>query len=385
MRRWGVIVTAVYGLVVIFLLVPGAVAISGGDYFEVLDDLFGTEGFFTSDALIGWLIIAAVIAAQAILFIVSVDTSFRRLKPRMHVALSIGTVALSVGLLCFAVGVCIAAAVVGDDLISEAWFWIGAPISLWLVWSVIFYLYRQQFSQKLDRVIGWLLNGSVLQLLIAIPCHLIVRHRNDCSAPAVTGFGIATGVALMLMAFGPGVVFLYQKRLGEYERKRRSAPLLARWPVQTLLTTIFLGSITLFLLLPYDGSASHIGSIDDVSGMPDEVVAAIEAHANRLGMHVRETRDWFWIIECGDNVVANFRATEDSDSAVISWSYLTFSEPFLFWDDYMRFAESIDKLLTQFGDPTGIYVDRPSLPDRLRGQLFEGTLLGGGCTPNPIA
>jgi hypothetical protein len=251
---------------------------------------------------------------------------------------------------------------------------------LWLLWSVVFYLYRQQFSEKLDRVIGWLLNGSVLQLLIAIPCHLIVRHRNDCSAPAVTGFGIATGIALMLMAFGPSVVFLYQKRLGEYGRKSRSAPLLARWPTRTVLATIFLGSITLFLLLPYDGPASHSGSIDDVSGKLDEVVTAIEAHADELGMYVQETRDWFWIIECGDSVVATFRATEDPDSAVILWSYQTFSEPFLFWDDYMSFAESIDELLSQFGEPSGIYLYRPLFYDRLRGRLFEGTLSGGGCT-----
>jgi hypothetical protein len=55
-------------------------------------------------------------------------------------------------------------------------------------------------------------------LLIVVPCHVVVRHRDDCSAPALTGFGIATGLAVMLLTFGPGVVFLYRKRLRRYER-----------------------------------------------------------------------------------------------------------------------------------------------------------------------
>ena len=41
----------------------------------------------------------------------------------------------------------------------------------------------------------------------------LVRRRHDCSAPAVTSFGIVTGVAIMLISFGPSVLFLYQRRL----------------------------------------------------------------------------------------------------------------------------------------------------------------------------
>jgi hypothetical protein len=48
-------------------------------------------------------------------------------------------------------------------------------------------------------------------MLVAIPCQLIVRRRHDCSAPAVTSFGIVTGVAIMLISFGPSVLFLYKK------------------------------------------------------------------------------------------------------------------------------------------------------------------------------
>jgi hypothetical protein len=32
---------------------------------------------------------------------------------------------------------------------------------------------------------------------------VVARQREDCSAPFATGFGIATGIAIMLLAFGP--------------------------------------------------------------------------------------------------------------------------------------------------------------------------------------
>jgi hypothetical protein len=89
-----------------------------------------------------------------------------------------------------------------------------------LLWGIFFYVYLRGASAAVTRVISWLLRGSVLELLIAVPCHIIVRRRQDCSAPIVTSFGIATGIAIMLLAFGPSVLLLYKKRLDEYPGRR---------------------------------------------------------------------------------------------------------------------------------------------------------------------
>src|SRR5208282_2385033 len=94
--------------------------------------------------------------------------------------------------------------------------------ALWLLWGVLFYLYFRNSSAVVTSLISWLLKGSVLELLIAVPCHVIVRRRGECSAPIVTSFGIVTGIAIMLLSFGPSVLFLYKKRLDAYAPRSSS-------------------------------------------------------------------------------------------------------------------------------------------------------------------
>ena len=92
--------------------------------------------------------------------------------------------------------------------------------ALWVLWGIVFYLYFRNSSASVSRLMSWLLKGSILELLIVVPCHVIVRRRHDCSAPLATSFGIATGIAIMLLSFGPSVLFLYKKRLDSYSSQQ---------------------------------------------------------------------------------------------------------------------------------------------------------------------
>ena len=78
---------------------------------------------------------------------------------------------------------------------------------------------RTNADSLLKRVTRWLLRGSILELLIAVPSHVIVRRRDDCCAPAGTFWGIATGISIMLLCFGPGVFFLFVERFNRLKPK----------------------------------------------------------------------------------------------------------------------------------------------------------------------
>jgi hypothetical protein len=86
---------------------------------------------------------------------------------------------------------------------------------LWVMWAVVFYWFarKDEPDALVKRITHWLLRGSVLELLIAVPSHIIARNRQGCCAPFGTFWGIATGLAIMLLCFGPGVFFLFSERM----------------------------------------------------------------------------------------------------------------------------------------------------------------------------
>lgn len=220
MRRWGVVVTAVYSLVLLVLILPGAVAIFGvrspfwPQLFSDVVDVYREWGV--------WIVLAALIICQATLLFLSVDISHRRLKPRAHIVVSCITTGLLLMLLFFAGAMSLSAGILGEhfDRVLPEPGWIYAILGgLWLAWGMVFYLFARSSDNVAKRAMAWLLRASVLELLVAVPCHVIVRRRDDCCAPVVTSFGIGTGIAIMLLSFGPSVLLLYKKRLDDYERR----------------------------------------------------------------------------------------------------------------------------------------------------------------------
>ena len=221
MRKWGVVITLFYALVIVVLLVPGAVLLFGPAF-------RGSTGFSDQvkeawTAWGTWVAVAIPVLGQGLLLFLRVDTSFKRLKPRAHILVSSATTAFFLTLLTF-VGVL--SCVVGfkgdkgldllDRLPGGGTLILGACGMLWLLWGIVFYRFSRDSIDPVTRAVSWMLRGSVLELLIAVPAHVVVRRRHDCSAPLVTSFGITSGIAIMLLAFGPSVLLLYKKRIEGY-------------------------------------------------------------------------------------------------------------------------------------------------------------------------
>jgi hypothetical protein len=217
MRKWGTVVSIFYALIVLGLLVPGAVFLVGDQFFW--PGLY--EG--VRDAYKAWLLwipIAVVLSGQTLLLFLSVDTSQKRLKPRAHILMSCTVTAMLFALLTFAAICSLGFAVFrdkfGEEYLNTTARALGFSGTLWVLWGILFYLYFRNSTELTTRAVSWLLKGSVLELLVAVPCHVIVRRRHDCSAPIATSFGIAAGIAVMLLSFGPSVLLLYKKRLDAY-------------------------------------------------------------------------------------------------------------------------------------------------------------------------
>jgi hypothetical protein len=218
MRKWGIIITLFYALIVVGLLIPAMVFLArDNSHFSLI--FYDTEKDIY-EYWVSWMYFAVVLSGQAILLFLSVETSFKHLKPRAHIAVSCIVASVLFALLTYA-GICsLGAAAYSDEFLDRYWANAAQPMVfcgiLWIIWGILFYLYFKNSIDVTTRLVSWLLRGSVLELLIAVPCHVIVRRREHCCAPIVTSFGIVTGIAVMLLCFGPSVLLLYKKRMDDY-------------------------------------------------------------------------------------------------------------------------------------------------------------------------
>jgi hypothetical protein len=67
-------------------------------------------------------------------------------------------------------------------------------------------------ADMVSRQCRALLKGSILELLIAVPTHVVARYRDYCCAGFLTFIGLTMGVSVMLFAYGPAVFFLFVER-----------------------------------------------------------------------------------------------------------------------------------------------------------------------------
>ena len=244
--KWPFVTIMLYGVFFVLLLIPIVFMvftmfgrpdttisdIGLDDFGEFYGGLFNIA---EPQVLIAWAIILAILAAQACLLIVPVRIKHQRPKKRRGIWFTAIIAALLYTGLLFAAGLSIIAAVFGDD-VSEPVFWILVgilPIN-WIAWSVAFCLFSRTMETEcfIRRLMRWVIAGSILELLIAVPSHIIVRHRDVCCAHGLTAAGLTTGIAVMFFAFGPGLYFLYSDRI------RNMTPKLPEQPEESLPETL---------------------------------------------------------------------------------------------------------------------------------------------------
>jgi hypothetical protein len=91
-----------------------------------------------------------------------------------------------------------------------AWGVVVASVAVWIAWSILFLLIGFRAGPECigGKLYRFLIAGSVLELLVAVPSNVIVRRRHECCAGIETGIGICIGVSVMIIALGPGVLIL---------------------------------------------------------------------------------------------------------------------------------------------------------------------------------
>jgi hypothetical protein len=102
-------------------------------------------------------------------------------------------------------------------------FTMGFFTVLWLFWLIAFGLLSIRWTRIafFRNLTANLLSGSLLELLISIPSHIVVSRRPGCFQGLGTAFGIFSGIYVALFAFGPGAIWLMIRKAGhDLERKK---------------------------------------------------------------------------------------------------------------------------------------------------------------------
>ena len=207
---WAKLVIGVYALLAgAILLVPFAIASFGGS----------VEGMI-------WAFIAFIIlfSCGATLFLIPVPKGHReRVLSRRSIWVPIITSSLLAGLVCF--GFSVALDEYTESRISKAdgGLSIGLGVlAVWLGWLILFGgIALSRGPEGIgNRLWQALLAGSVAELLVAIPMHLVVRNRGYCCAGMMTGIGIGLGVVVLIAALGPAVFVLCYRRYQQVYSQR---------------------------------------------------------------------------------------------------------------------------------------------------------------------
>lgn len=213
MKKWSLIVAALYGLILLALFGP----------------LLGIAFMKKGELKIGWpfkllrewpvwLGFAVLVLAQFALLRVPVAVANRRPVGQRSVWTTVLAAAFMMGLVVYGAGMALwefSGLFVNIPGWGHGhWVVLALGLSSWVGWAIYFRRATNTFTPEaqLGKFKRHLWTGSILDLLVAVPMHIYVRHRDLCCAGFATFIGLTCGIAVMLFAFGPAVYFLFVER-----------------------------------------------------------------------------------------------------------------------------------------------------------------------------
>jgi hypothetical protein len=217
--RWAAIVAILYALMLAVLSLP-----------VVMLAFVPSVGLQDAVSMYGqwqwWLWLVVMGLAQAALLAVPVRVSSRRPITRRPLALTIVAGALMMGGLVAGAFYSLTGFIFRDNSPDVCgWVALALGVVAWCAWALIFFRVSRSAAPGdfVSRLCKDMLRGSILELQIAVPTHIVARYRGDCCADVMTFIGLALGISVMLFSFGPGVLFLFVARWRRLHPGREAA------------------------------------------------------------------------------------------------------------------------------------------------------------------
>jgi hypothetical protein len=210
MKSWAVIVAILYALMLGVLALPVIkLAMRPEMGLEDALEMYGQWQWWL------WLLVMGL--AQFTMLAVPVRLDSRRPMTRRPLALTILAGGLMMGALVTGAVYSLCEFAFGNEAFDKPnnnltdGMALGLGVAEWCVWALIFFRLSRTVEPRdlLSRQCKWLLKGSILELLIAVPTHIVARCRDYCCAGIMTFIGLTLGMSVMLFSFGPGVFFLF--------------------------------------------------------------------------------------------------------------------------------------------------------------------------------
>lgn len=213
MKKWSLIVALLYGAMLFVLFVPLAYfAFAPSPKLSGFVESLSRPKSWTIFFQLGpWTIFFIIVTAQFALLRTPVAIARGKPVAQMSIWITVVTAALMMGLLVLGGGLSAWESMTNAEGTSGLWLAVLCSLASWIFW--IFY-FRKIISNGRDmpKLQKCMWKGSILELLVAVPTHVVARQRDYCCAGCATFVGLVCGLSVMLFAFGPGIYFLFIER-----------------------------------------------------------------------------------------------------------------------------------------------------------------------------